>query len=111
MGATDRDKMKVAAEVVRRGGTILAEPCQQCGGIQVRYRGKIYCTKHEDLSPVLKTEGVSFDTVVSQTREVLLAKLNETANLLEAEKDPAVQDRLVSLMTKYFELLQKLPRK
>jgi UPF0148 protein len=103
--------MKLAAELVRKGATIMAEPCQQCGGIQVRYRGKVYCAGHEDLSSVLRTEGVSFDTVIDQTREVLIAKLNEAAGLLGTEKDPTVQDRLVSLMAKYFDLLQKLPKK
>lgn len=106
-----KDRMKLAAELVRKGATMLSEPCQQCGGIQVRYRGKIYCTNHEDLTPVLKAEGVSFDTVVAEMREVLLTKLNEAANLLEGEKDASKQDQLVSLMSKYYELLQKLPSK
>jgi hypothetical protein len=81
------------------------------GGIQVRYRGKVYCTTHDDLSSITSTVAVSLDTVAVQMREVLLTKLNEAAAALGAEKDEARQDRLVSLMTKYFELLQKLPQK
>jgi UPF0148 protein len=111
MSGAGKSRTRLAAELVRKGATILGEPCQQCGGIQVRYRGKVYCTGHEDLSPILKMEEVSFDTVVAQMREVLTAKLNETARLLEGEKDAAAQDRLVSLMSKYFDLLQKLPHK
>jgi UPF0148 protein len=111
MSGAGGSKTKLAADLVRRGATIMKEPCQQCGGIQVRYRGKVYCTGHEDLSGVLKAGEVSFDTVVAQMREVLVAKLNETAALLESEKDPAALDRLVSLMDKYFDLLQKLPQK
>ena len=111
MSGTGKNKMKLAADLVRKGGTIIGEPCQQCGGIQVRYRGKVYCANHEDLSEVLRVEGVSYDTVMAQTREVLVTKLSEVANLLEDEKDPATEDRLVSLMGKYFDLLQKLPRK
>ncbi len=111
MSGTARSKMKLAAELVRKGATIMGEPCQQCGGIQVRYRGKVYCTGHEDLSPVLVTEEVSFDTVVARAREVLIEKLNEATNNLDGEKDQAAQERLVSLMARYFELLQKLPRK
>jgi uncharacterized Zn finger protein (UPF0148 family) len=57
--SADKDRMKQAANLVRRGATIISEPCKQCGGIQVRYHGKIYCTGHEDLSSVLVTEGVS----------------------------------------------------
>lgn len=111
MSRASKDGMKLAAELVRKGATMMSDPCQQCGGIQVRYRGRVYCTGHEDLSLALKAEGVSFDTVVAEMREVLLARLNQAAVLLESEKDPANQDRLVSLMSKYFDLLQKLPRK
>ncbi len=111
MSGPGKSRMRLAAELVRKGATIMGEPCQRCGGIQVRYRGKVYCTGHEDLSSVLQTESVSFDTVVARMREVLVTKLNETAGLLEGEKDEAAQEKLVSLMAKYFDLLQKLPRK
>ena len=111
MGRSGKAGLKQAAELVRKGATVMSEPCQQCGSIQVRYRGKVYCTGHEDLSPALKMEEVSFDTVVEEMRDVLLVKLNQTSILLGGERDPAVQDRLISLMSKYFELLQKLPQK
>lgn len=103
--------MKLAAELVSKGASMLAEPCPLDGGIQVRYRGKIYCTIHDDLSSISKTITVSFDTVVAQMREVLLARLNETATALGTEKDVDKQEKLVSVMTKCFELLQKLPVK
>jgi UPF0148 protein len=111
MSKAGRDGMRAAAELVRKGATIMSEPCQQCGGIQVRYRGKVYCPSHEDLSPALKAEEVSFDTVVAEMREVLLVKLSQASTVLESEKDPVNEDRLVSLMSKYLDLLQKLPRK
>ncbi|MFI5404664.1 MAG: Sjogren's syndrome/scleroderma autoantigen 1 family protein [Candidatus Gagatemarchaeaceae archaeon] len=111
MSRPTKDKIKVAVELVRKGATILGEPCPQCGGIQVRYHGKVYCTGHEDLSSVLKTEVVSMETAVAETRQVLLSKLNEAAAALGTETDRSKQDQLVSLMTKYFDLLQKLPQK
>ncbi|MDV3292903.1 MAG: hypothetical protein LYZ70_01375 [Nitrososphaerales archaeon] len=111
MSQSSRDKMKVAAELVRKGAVILAEPCQRCGGMQVRYHGKVYCTNHDDLGPLLSEEAVSYESVVGGVRALLLSKLNEAALLLEREKDPAKQDQLVSLMTKYFDLLQKMPQK
>ena len=111
MSAASKDKMKLAAELVSRGATMLAEPCPRDGGIQVRYRGKVYCTAHDDLSAITMASAVSLDTVVAQLREVLLTKLNEATAALGAEKDPAKQDQLVSLAAKYYELLQKLPHK
>ena len=111
MSGTGKGKMKIAVDLVRKGATVLAEPCSQCGGIQVRYRGKVYCTGHEDLSSVVKSQGASFDDVVARIRETLLAKLNESAHLLEDEKDASKQDQLISFMTKCFDLLQELPQK
>lgn len=111
MSRSAKDNMRLAAELVSRGATMMSEPCPQCGGIQVRYRGKVYCTSHEDLSKVGTAEVLSVETVSAMMRDVLLARLNETAAALGAEKDAARQDQLVSLMAKYFELLQKLPQK
>src|SRR5574340_533060 len=100
--------MRLAAELVSRGATMLAEPCPEDGGIQVRYRGKTYCATHDDLSAITMAAAVSLDTVAAQLSEVLLTKLNETTAALGTEKDPAKQDQPVSLAAKYFELLQKL---
>jgi len=90
---------------------MLADPCPQDGGIQVRYRGKIYCASHDDLSSIMTSATVSYDTVVAQMREVLLARLSETTSALGTEKDLAKQEQLVVLAARYFELLQKIPQK
>jgi uncharacterized Zn finger protein (UPF0148 family) len=111
MSGVSRDKMRLAANLVSRGGTMLAEPCPSDGGIQVRYHGKVYCTSHDDLTSITKAVTVSYDGVVAQMREVLLARLDETTAALGTERDTAKQDRLVSLAAKYFDLLQKLPKK
>ncbi len=103
--------MKISAELIRRGGVILKEPCQKCGGIQIRYRGKSYCSSHDDLSIALAAEDISLDTVVSAARDLILLKMRETTELLKGEKDLDRQDRLVSLLTKYVDLMQKIPEK
>ena len=106
-----KDKMKLAAELVSKGATMLAEPCPQDGGIQVRFRGKVYCASHDNLSGITRTTAVTFEGVTAQLREVLLARLNETTSELGAEKSLAKQEQLVALAARYFELLQKLPQK
>ena len=110
MGRAPKDKMRLAAELVSRGATMLAEACPQDGGILVRYRGKVYCTTHDDLSSISVATTLSFEGVVAQLRDVLLAKLGETTAAMGTEKDAARQDQLVTLAAKYFELLQKLPK-
>ena len=90
---------------------MLAEPCPQDGGIQVRYRGRVYCATHDDLSSITAAMAISYETVAAHMREVLLTRLNEVTAAMAAEKDIVKQEQLVSLATEYFELLQKLPQK
>lgn len=111
MSGSGRVKLKLAADLVSRGATMLSEPCPKCGGIQVKYRGKVYCTSHDDLSTVGSSETMSVESVVVRMREVLLARLNEAAASLAIEKDMGEQERLVALMTACFKLLQELPEK
>jgi len=111
MSGGSKDKMRLAAELVSRGATMLAEPCPKDGGVQVRYRGKVYCASHDDLSSATVAAVVSYDAVVAQLREVLLTRLNEITAALGTEPDSGKQDQLVSLATKYFDLLQRLPQK
>ena len=109
--ATNRDKMKLSVELVRKGATMLGEPCAKCGGIKVSYHGRVYCTGHEDLSSVVAAETVSMDTVLAGMREVLLLKLNEVTSSLGQEKDNAKQEQFASLMTKYYDLFEKLSQR
>ena len=106
-----QNKMKLAAELVRNGATVLAEPCQECGGIQVRFRGKVYCTGHDDISAAMKTEGSTLEDVMARVKEVATSKLGACASALEKEKDFAKQRELSTLMASYLDLLQKLPDK
>jgi UPF0148 protein len=103
--------MKVSVELVRKGATLLAEPCKQCGGVQVRFHGKVYCTNHEDLTSLLTEERASYDSVIENTKELLVSKLNEANLLLEKETDTVKQEQLVSLMSKYYDLLEKISKK
>ena len=103
--------MKLAAELVSKGATMLAEPCPQDGGIQVRYRGRVFCVVHDDLSAMTTAATVTFEGVTARMRDVILTRLNEVTGALGAEKDLAKQEQLVTLASKYFELLQKLPQK
>ena len=103
--------MKVSVELVRKGATMLAEPCPRCGGIQVRFHGKVYCTSHEDLASLLTEERASYDSVVENMKGLLVSKLNEANGFLEKERDVVKQEQLVSLMSKYYDLLQRISQK
>jgi uncharacterized Zn finger protein (UPF0148 family) len=108
MSNKSREKMQLTVELMRRGAVMLKEACPTCNGVQVKYRGKTYCTAHEDLSGVLTAKEVTYSDVAMSMKEMLLGKLKESMVLLENEKDPAKQDQLVSLMSRSIDLLNKL---
>lgn len=86
----------------------MKEPCSICNGVQLRYKGKVYCTNHDDLAVALQAQEILFPDVAEDLKNLLLVKLKECMSLLEGEKDYEKLDRLVSLMTRYVELLRKL---
>lgn len=110
MSKGNKNGTKLAAELISKGATMLSEPCPQCGGIQLRYHGKVFCTNHDDLSTIARLGAASVETVTAAMREVILSKLGEIVTALEGERDWEKQEQLVSLMTKYFDLLQKFPK-
>jgi len=108
MSNKSRERMQLTVELMRRGAVMLKEPCPTCNGVQVKYKGKTYCTAHEDLGAVLSAQEVSYSDVAASLKEMLLVKLKECMALLENERDPVKEDQLVSFMTKSVELLNKL---
>jgi UPF0148 protein len=101
-------KTKTTVELMRRGAVMIKEPCPICNGVQLRYKGRVYCTNHDDLTVALQAREVSFPDVAEDLRNLVLVKLKESMSLLENETDPEKLDQRVSLMTKYVELLRKL---
>src|SRR5208282_2952998 len=108
MSNKSREKMQLTVELMRRGAVMLKEPCPTCNGVQVKYKGKTYCTAHEDLIAVLSAKEVSYSDVAASLKDMLLVKVKESMTLLENERDPVKQDQLVSFMTKSVDLLNKL---
>jgi UPF0148 protein len=93
---------------MRRGAVMIKEPCPVCNGVQLRYKGRVYCTNHDDLTVALQAKEILFQDVAEDLKNLLLVKLKESMSLLESERDSDELDRLVSLMTRYVELLRKL---
>jgi len=93
---------------MRRGAVMMKEPCPVCNGVQLRYKGRVYCANHDDLSVALQAKEVLFVDVAQDLRNLLLVKLRESMSVVENEKDLEQLDQLVSLIARYVELLQRL---
>jgi UPF0148 protein len=106
--STTAAKTKTTVELMRKGAVMMKEPCPVCNGVQLRYKGRVYCTNHDDLSVALQAREILFPDVAEDLKNLLLVKLKESMSLLENEKDEEKLGGLVSLMTAYVELLRKL---
>jgi UPF0148 protein len=106
--STTAAKTKTTVELMRKGAVMIKEPCSVCNGVQLRYKGRVYCTNHDDLMVALQAKEILFPDLAEDLKNLLLAKLKESMSQVENERDSEKLDRLVSLMAKYVELLRKL---
>lgn len=120
----------MTAEMMIKGATLLRESCPKCGGVQIKFQGQTYCTAEDDLERALSPEGASkptsetlskketlhepLATKVEQSpeknalREMLQRKLETLSKQLEASNDVEEQAKLLDLISKYVETLEKL---
>ncbi len=125
----DKSKIATVADLVRRGATVLQAPCPRCGSVQIRYKGKIYCTKEDDLAaidssstqqsapveePSAKNQNGAASVQLSQSsdsvRKLLEEKLSTVSKQLDNTTDVDEQSRLLDLISKYVETLEKLKK-
>jgi uncharacterized Zn finger protein (UPF0148 family) len=103
-----REKMQLTVELMRRGAVMMKEACPIDNGVQLRYRGKVYCTTHDDLDTALSTKELTYADISSSLKDLLLVKVKENATLLENEKDARKQEEIVLLITSCVDLINKL---
>ncbi len=109
MSGSAKDRMQLTVELIKKGAVMMKEPCPICNGVQVRYKDKVYCTNHDDLSSALTVVEVTVGDVFGSLREITLTKLRQTALTLDKEEDVGKQAELASLIMKYVGLLKEIP--
>jgi len=109
MSGQSKDKMLLTVELIKRGAVMMKEPCPVCNGVQIRYRDKVYCTNHEDLSPALNVSEIAPGDVMGSLRGIALAKLKQASLTLEKEEDVHKQAELISLILNYMAILKEVP--
>ncbi len=51
-----KEKRALIAEVLRRGGALLAEPCPKCGGLLIKYKGRVFCPNCDNINTIEELE-------------------------------------------------------
>lgn len=108
--------MGLSADLLRRGATLLQEACPRCGGVQIKYQGKVFCLVEDNIeeidkpsaAPAQKEAFVKTSESSSALRKMLEEKLAIVSKQLDATTDIQEQAKLLDLISKYLETLQKL---
>ncbi len=100
-------KSNNAQELLRKGGTLLAESCSNCGGLQVKYKGRILCLAEDNISDQSKFTTTDDSVAITNLRETLIAKIQISTEQLSKEQDVEKQLQLSSLLDQYVKLLWK----
>jgi len=116
--------IKNAAALLLKGGSLISEPCSECGGVQVRFKDSIICVncrnkqslaKRSDSNitqnkrrPVIPLNSESVEVEIAPARFIIQDKILMLASQIRDEADLAVQKQKADLMDTYLGILQKL---
>lgn len=114
--------IKKAAGFLMKGGTLIGEPCNKCGGAQVKYKDKIYCINcgNEQIISNNKTTlstkslGVREDILVSKKTylksadNIIEEKILFLTQEIKDEKDIEIQRQKANLIDLYLRILEQI---
>ena len=115
--------IKNAAALLLKGGSLISEPCSECGGVQVRFKENIICvncrnksiTKHSNSNatqhkrpPMLQVNSERVEVEIAPARFIIQDKVLTLASEVREEADLAIQKQKADLMNIYLDILQKL---
>jgi uncharacterized Zn finger protein (UPF0148 family) len=134
----EKERIRQVADLMQKGAILLREPCPRCESLQLRYKGKVICTKEDDLFDIpsvdastaqsrgppsqerVKESGVTKLTRISSPEDssesfddfslvtVLRNRLRDAVATLSEEPSIERQEKLLNLIIKYLEALERL---
>jgi len=100
-----------AVDLLKKGATLLKEPCTKCGGVQVRYKNRTFCVNCGNLLEAVKMDALPTNDVIFRTRDLVIDKIQEATSVLKNETDVSKQADLADLILKYIEIVEKIKTK
>ncbi len=115
-------KIKAAASLLVRGGTLTSEACDKCSGVQVRFADNITCVNCGNVVSTepahLNTETDKLGAEQERSTELSSSHLNSAARLIEEkiallaseirfENDISTQTQKAGLLETYLRILEK----
>ncbi len=102
----DPGKIKNAASILLKGGTLVSEQCAKCGGVQVRFGAKTTCINCGEEKK--EEEKQAQRTVPTDSAAAIERKINELASEISSEKDLSIQKQKADLLETYLRILEKM---
>lgn len=105
--------LSLAAEMLRKGGTLLSEPCEACNGVQVKFEDHIICV---NCNRKIKADVDKEQTEHIEERSmpdlysVITQKVNELIPILINEREITRQLDIAKLLNSYLEILAKIKK-
>jgi UPF0148 protein len=112
MPEKDNQSVKKMAELLRRGATMLADACPQCGSPLLKVGDDIYCANcdrrivYADSEDEVESHAVK--VLIPELHETLLKKLRSLNELVERETDTESLTKLANLMVLLLQALHNL---
>ena len=88
----EKNTNKIIAEIVRRGGTLLAEPCPRCGGLMVRYKGRTICPRCDNITSIEQLESIGKGNEIDIIQQQIIKKIKDL--LASKENDELISKSL-----------------
>ena len=106
------NSIKKMAELLRRGATMLAQSCPQCGSPLLKMEDDIYCATCDRRVVIVESdreaEAEAVKVLIPKLRETLIRKLSTLTNVLESEDNPEELTKLANLMVLLLQALDRL---
>jgi uncharacterized Zn finger protein (UPF0148 family) len=112
-------RIKAGASLLASGGTLTSEPCQKCGGVQVRLGEKITCINcgnevntartqpKEEREEVAAAAPVRRSALLDSVVPLIEEKIALIASEIRVESDISMQRQKAELLERYLGILEK----
>ncbi|HJT47239.1 MAG TPA: Sjogren's syndrome/scleroderma autoantigen 1 family protein [Nitrososphaeraceae archaeon] len=116
--------IKNAAALLLKGGSLISEPCSECGGVQVKFKDSIICVNcrkkrsiekppdaeitHNERPTVIPLNPERVEVEIAPARFMIQDKILMLASQIRDEADLDAQKQKADLMDRYLDILQKI---
>lgn len=110
---SDEEYLKLMADLLKSGATMLQDTCPECGSPLFRISGEIWCPRHN--KRVIRAKKgekpiIPVSSSLGDVERIIIKKIQENIKLINEEKNAANLEKLSSQLVKWLEALERIRR-